>query len=117
MHINGTPQTLVEKEKTEEESKYITEEEEQERIRSKEEDLYDDLSEDDYDEYLNSCYDKWSFAGRSYTPSEILYAIDRGMYDTGFTEWKDGEMERLNEQACEMVAEQLEEEGLEVKIE
>tara|TARA_B000000460_G_C21453108_1_gene364655 strand:- start:217 stop:570 length:354 start_codon:yes stop_codon:yes gene_type:complete len=117
VHINGTPQTLVEEKKQEDDKKYITEEEEQERIRVKEEELYDELSEDDYDQFLNDCYEGCSICGNSYTPSEILYAIDRGMYDTGFTEWKDGEMERLNEQACEMVAEELEEEGKEVKYE
>ena len=117
MHINGTPQTLVEEKKQEDDKKYITEEEEQERIRVKEEELYDELSEDDYDQFLNECYDSWSYAGQSFNPSEILYSCNRQAYDEGFTEWKDGEMERLNEQACEMVAEELEEEGKEVKYE
>ena len=108
MHINGQPQTLVEEKKQEDDKKYITEEDEQERIREKEEELYNEISENDYDSFLNEVNDCVRVGGMEFDPSKVLYECDRTAYDEGFNEYRDGEMERLNEQACEIVAEQLE---------
>jgi len=115
LHINGTPQTLVEKEDKEEKEKYITSEDEQNRIEEKTDELYDQLSEDDYDEFLNDSNEDVSVCGMTYKPAKVLYACDRTAYDEGFNDYRDNERDYLYERASEIVAEELVDEGLEVR--
>ena len=52
-----------------------------------------------------------------FNPSKVLYECDRTAYDEGFNDYREGERERIREEAWELVAEDLREEGLEVKVE